>query len=327
MPLGFLGNLFGSAIAAQASYANTKQTNEANLKIARETNAANREMVEMQNKAAAAESEKAYQRSKASNQVGLMMSAGMSRAGAINALNGGGSYTPAPVNTSQDSAPQMQTADLSALANIGQGLEAISQRKHDEKMAKMQIAAQKEENAANRKNAKEIAEISASASRYSADSSSATARERLQFDREVFKENLPKLRAEIVQIQQNTKVLKTVEDGNNLDNIRKEFENKNMPEVAKLANAKGWQEIQYLAQRMAHENADAMNKQERETLELEFYRATMDSNINLTNLQNELQYYLGSQELSMYRDSVVGGFIGALCFCMDNLVPKFAVLK
>lgn len=327
MPFNILGQIFGSAISSAASYANTKQVNEANLKIARETNAANREMVEMQNKAAAAESDKAYQRSKASNQVGLMMSAGMSRAGAINTLNGGGSYTPAPVNTSQDSAPQMQTADLSALANIGQAFGQRAQQRHDEKMAKMQIAAQKEENAASRQNAKEIAQISADASKYGADSAADTARERLKFDREVFKENLPKLRAEIAQIQQNTKVLKTVEKGNNLDNIRKEFDNKNMPEVAKLANAKGWQEIQYLAQRMAHENADAMNKQERETLELEFYRATMDSNINLTNLQNELQYYLGSQELSMYRDSAVGGFIGALCFCMDNLVPKFAVLK
>ena len=49
------------------------------------------------------ESEKAYKRSSAPNQVGLMTAAGMSRAGAINALNGGGSYTPAPISlTSPD---------------------------------------------------------------------------------------------------------------------------------------------------------------------------------------------------------------------------------
>ena len=91
MPFNMLGQIFGSAITAGASYANTKQVNETNLQISRETNAANREMVDAQNKAAAAESEKAYNRSKAANQVGLMQSAGMSRAGAINAINGGGS--------------------------------------------------------------------------------------------------------------------------------------------------------------------------------------------------------------------------------------------
>lgn len=207
MPLDFLGNIFGSAISAAASYANTKQVNATNLKIAQETNAANREMVEMQNKAAAAESEKAYNRSKASNQVGLMMSAGMSRAGAINALNGGGSYTPAPVNTSQDSAPQMQTADLSALANIGQGLAAISQRKHEEKMAKMQISAQKEENAANRENAKEIAEISADASKYGADSSSSVARERLEWDKKVYEDAAPLRKRQLEELDYRIKNL------------------------------------------------------------------------------------------------------------------------
>ena len=144
MPLGFLGNVFGSAITAAANTRQTRETNEMNYKIAQETNAANREMVEMQNKAAKQEAELAYKRSSAPNQVGLMTAAGMSRAGAINALNGGGSYTPAPVNTSQDQAPQMQIADLSALANIGQGLEAMAQRKHDAKMQDKQIQAQKD---------------------------------------------------------------------------------------------------------------------------------------------------------------------------------------
>lgn len=143
MPLGFLGSIFGSAISAQASAANTAQINKTNLEIAEKTNAANREMVEAQNKAAAAESEKAYQRSKASTQVSNMMQAGMSRAGAINALNGGGSYTPAPVNVSQDSAPQMQTADLSALSNIGQAFAQRAQQKHDEKMQAKQLEEQK----------------------------------------------------------------------------------------------------------------------------------------------------------------------------------------
>lgn len=179
MPLGFLGNLFGGVISAGASRANTKQTNEMNYKIAQETNEANRKMVEMQNEAARQEADKAYKRSSAPNQVSQMMSAGMSRAGAINALNGGGSYTPAPVNTSQDSAPQMQTADLSALANIGQGLEAISQRKHEEKMQEKQLAAAKEQQKAQLESNERIAQLQADTTNRNADN-------RLDWDKKVF---------------------------------------------------------------------------------------------------------------------------------------------
>lgn len=143
MPFNVLGQIVGSVISAATSAANTTQINKTNLEIAEKTNAANREMVEAQNKAAAAESEKAYQRSKPTTQVANMMQAGMSRAGAINALNGGGSYTPAPVNVSQDSAPQMQTADLSALSNISQAFAQRAQQKHDEKMQAKQLEEQK----------------------------------------------------------------------------------------------------------------------------------------------------------------------------------------
>lgn len=129
-------NLLGQLVASNASIINTRQTNEINKQLVRETNEANRQMVEMQNKAAAAESEKAYQRSKASTQVTNMMQAGMSRAGAINALNGGGSYTPAPVNVSQDTAPQMQTTDFT---NLGQIFAQRSQQIHEQKMQDKQL--------------------------------------------------------------------------------------------------------------------------------------------------------------------------------------------
>ena len=139
MPFNMMGQIAAAGITTAASAANTRQINETNLKISRETNAANREMVEMQNKAAAQEAEKAYQRSKPTTQVGNMMQAGMSRAGAINALNGGGSYTPAPVNVSQDEAPEMQTTDFSGLANIAQVFAQRAQHKHEEKMQAKQI--------------------------------------------------------------------------------------------------------------------------------------------------------------------------------------------
>lgn len=133
-------NFFGQLASAAASIFNTGQTNRYNESMVRETNAANIAQVQMQNEAAALESQKAYDRSKAGNQVALMQSAGMSKAGAINALNGGGSYTPAPVNTSQSQAPQAQTADFSGFINAFQQL---AQHKHDEKMQEKQLQEQK----------------------------------------------------------------------------------------------------------------------------------------------------------------------------------------
>lgn len=110
----------GIGLSAQTSKQNkelTEDTNETNLQIAQEANAAQ-----------AAESKNAYERSKAGNQVALMQQAGMSRAGAINALNNGGSYTPAPINTAQMQAPQYDSSGIrealsgltGSMANVGQ---------------------------------------------------------------------------------------------------------------------------------------------------------------------------------------------------------------
>ena len=179
MPLDFVGNVFGAGITAAANIRQQELANEANLQMTRETNAANRELVELQNKAAKEEAELAYKRSSAGNQVNLLRAAGMSRAGAINTLNGGGSYTPAPVNVAQDQAGKVETADLSALANIGQGLAAISERKHQEKMLNKQLAAQKEENQAQRDSNERIAQLQADTTNRNADN-------RLEFDKVVY---------------------------------------------------------------------------------------------------------------------------------------------
>lgn len=199
-------NILAHGLTGIASIINTAQTNRANLKATRETNEANRQMVEMQNKSAAAEADKAYNRSKASNQVSLMQSAGMSRAGAINALNGGGSYTPAPVNTSQDSAPQMQTADLSAFSNMAQAITANKQMKLQEKLAKEQLEAQKSENAAQREHAASEAKLQReSAERIAqlqADTTNRNADNRLNFDKEQFDRLAP---YQIRQIEANIK--------------------------------------------------------------------------------------------------------------------------
>lgn len=178
-----IGQLGSGLLGQIASLVNTKQINKTNLQIARETNQANREMVEMQNDAARQEAEKAYKRSSAPNQVAQMMSAGMSRAGAINALNGGGSYTPAPVNVSQDSAPQMQTTDFSALANIGQAFGEMAQRKHDEKMQEKQIKAAKEQQAAQIKSNERIAQLQADTTNRNADNALEHSRNMLDWEK------------------------------------------------------------------------------------------------------------------------------------------------
>lgn len=112
------------------NYASQHATNQANLR-----------QVEMQNKAAKEEAELAYKRSLPTNQVGNMMAAGMSRAGAINALNNGGSYTPAPVNAGQSQAPQLDTATM---VNAAHGMLQLREQKRQfneqQKLAKQQQA-------------------------------------------------------------------------------------------------------------------------------------------------------------------------------------------
>ena len=289
------------------------------------TNKKNEQLVRMQNSFQKQENELAYQRAKPTNQVSQMMQAGMSKAGALNAINGGATYQPAPITSAQAQAPQIDLSSaFDGLLQIG---ENAKQRKLQEDLLQKNIAAaeaaqkaQFEENERQRKHDLEMQSREHTNTNRNADN-------RLEFDKQQFEFNKPKVLAEINQIKENTKVLKEVGKGHNLDNIRKEFENMRLPTLAKLADVAAWQNIEYTAMKLAHENAEHMNKQERESLELEFLRATMDSGIQLQNVQNELQTYLSSQELNTYKDPIFGNFIGALSFAMDRLVPKFALFK
>lgn len=116
-----IGSVLGSTISSITNGVSTKQTNEANKQIAEEANAAQ-----------AAESEKAYRRSMPTNQVSNLRAAGMSHAGALNVLSGGGSYTPAPVNTAQMQSfsmdnPLAGAADI--VAGIGSNSAQMKQNK------------------------------------------------------------------------------------------------------------------------------------------------------------------------------------------------------
>lgn len=315
--LGFLPDLLGLGAGIFGGVNNAqlqRETNETNMAIAKMTNAAQ-----------AREHEKAYERSKATNQVNLLQQAGMSKAGALQTLNGGGSYQPAPMQSSQAQAPQL---DLSAVTNgLLQIGENARQRKAADKLQEKQLKAaeqaqkaQFEENARQREHDLEMQAREHINTNRNADN-------RLEFDKQQFEFNKPKILAEIKQISANTKVLKEVAQGHNLDNIRKEFENMRLPTLAKLADISAWQNIEYVAMKLAHENAEHMNKQERDNLELEFLRATMDSGISLQNVQNELQTYLSASELNLYKSGHMGSFVGALTFAMEKLVPKLALFK
>ena len=111
--LGSIGGIVGSFVNAR----NAKKNNALQMQLTQQANA-------MQ----VAESEKEYERSKAGNQVGLMMQAGMSRAGAINALNGGGSYTPASINTSQVQAPHLDTSVFQSIMSNAQQAENVDKQ-------------------------------------------------------------------------------------------------------------------------------------------------------------------------------------------------------
>ncbi len=116
-----IGAVLGATISSVTNGVSTKQTNEANKQIAQEANAAQ-----------AAESEKAYRRSMPINQVANLRNAGMSHAGALNVLSGGGSYTPAPVNTAQMQSFSMDNPLAGAsdiIAGIGTNTAQMKQNK------------------------------------------------------------------------------------------------------------------------------------------------------------------------------------------------------
>lgn len=125
--LGAAANLFGGVL----NWFGQKDTNRTNVQMARETNEFNERLVDKQNAAAAAESEKQRAYESATSQVARLRAAGMSKAGALGAINGAGGYTPAPVNVSQAQSPQTQAPvmDFSGVANALQGMAQLHEQK------------------------------------------------------------------------------------------------------------------------------------------------------------------------------------------------------
>lgn len=103
---------------------NVEDANEANLEAVRETNASNVEQANL-----------AYQRSLPVNQVRQLMDAGFSRAGALNKLAGGGTYT-APVLQSGSSMAKQN--DYSGIASAFERLGDIPSNVEQHKMVQLQ---------------------------------------------------------------------------------------------------------------------------------------------------------------------------------------------
>ena len=136
--LGSIGGILTGLAGVITNAVQGKKQRESNIQSIRETNASNLQQVREQNAAAAQESEKQRAYESAPAQVSRLRSAGMSKAGALGAINGAGGYTPAPVNAAQAQAPtaEYQPVDFSGLANAMQGMAQLSMQKEQLKQQK-----------------------------------------------------------------------------------------------------------------------------------------------------------------------------------------------
>lgn len=141
-----IGNAVGSAISGAANIAATAATNAANIEMTESTNQTNKDIADATNQTniqlareanalTVSESEKAYQRSTASNQVAELVKTGISEQQARQIVAGSGSpaaYTPGSMQAAQTVAPVMQAPQLdasamgNAAAQLGQGFAGIA---------------------------------------------------------------------------------------------------------------------------------------------------------------------------------------------------------
>ena len=135
--LGGLINFFSTIFGNRKNEQLTRETNANNLQMQREANETNMRIAEQANALQREESEKAYRRSMPINQVANMQAAGMSKAAALNTINGGGSYQPAAVNVAQvqasrDESPTYSTPQLDVGAVVS-ALQVDQQLKQSDK--------------------------------------------------------------------------------------------------------------------------------------------------------------------------------------------------
>lgn len=147
-------NANADAIAATnaANLAGIRDTNKTNAANVAATNAANLEQVRLTNAANLEQANLAYQRSLPVNQVRDLMDAGMSKAGALNKLAGGGVYTPPALQAGTSQASTSQAAqsiaphfDYSGIAQAAERVASIPANQVQLEYNKEQINALRED--------------------------------------------------------------------------------------------------------------------------------------------------------------------------------------
>lgn len=167
--MGLLSNIFNMVMATKqyklAEKANTanieaqKRANDTNIMLTRETNAKQMELAE-----------KEYQRSLPTNQVANYMNAGMSRAGALGALTGAGTYSAPSLNTAQVSPEKSDVSGQSQAIEQMMGVVANAmQMKQEKEIAREQMENAKEIARIQAESAQNVAEINSESSAYIAD--------------------------------------------------------------------------------------------------------------------------------------------------------------
>lgn len=130
-------SLIVAIIGTAASIGTTIYQTQQNEKSIQETNQANLEAVEKTNAANAEQAELAYKRSLPVNQIRTLMDAGMSRAGALSKITGGGTYT-APVLQSGSSMASQK--DLSGLMSAFDNLQGIPSNVEQSRLQEQQLS-------------------------------------------------------------------------------------------------------------------------------------------------------------------------------------------
>lgn len=133
-----VGNVVATQKTNETNLAIARDTNRANLQIAEETNTTQRQIADAANALQREESEKAYQRSTASNQIAEYIKTGLSEQQARQIVVGNGNpatYQPASIQQAQMQMPTMQAAtmqapDFSPLGAIGQDIPNLLDRSY-----------------------------------------------------------------------------------------------------------------------------------------------------------------------------------------------------
>ena len=298
LPLSILQNAFNASMQAKQNKHNEK-------------------LVDMQNKAAETQAEKAYIRSLPSNQMQNMRSAGISDFAAAQGISGGGTYQPAPVNTSQGQAPQID------LNGAMQAITSSMQLKQEMKMQDKLLAAQKAEAQKQRDHELMLKDID-TMNQTQHDYLDYSMRERrLEFDKEVHEYNKPLIQAQINKIKSATKVDEINVTSAELDNLRKRLELENLPTLMKLSNYETMHRINKMILDYQHAVENHSLDTEAKRLQNEINSLTKDSNIDFINARNELNSYM--DEIHLRKNSKANGFFGSLELFLNNYMP--AILK